>query len=384
MYQELKSYYEKNALQWLNEGRALFYQPIDHTGWGNKIRGLVGSFLFCLLTRRFFFMADEFLHYFIQSPFKFSWLPQDYPQSRELAKTAFLFIPPFRPDNWSDEFWNILCHQKIDDVPTTNPVIWYAESTSPHNALLINSNYKNFFELLGLNTTNKMQVIAQLTTLLLFKFRKIWLTKKSDVCVQQKIRFDDSNHRFIGVQYRSFIDVKEYSSQKRNEQFVEFLNKVLQKLTEFIKNNERPNIFVSSDYSEFTIKLKHSLEKMGAVYSSNLEVILTGGTYSEKKPNLFQKIVTKITNKIKDYFPHSPKLNFRKLPISDHFAEKKVRKKAFPIIDWLILGECDVIISPFTSYAIFAAARTGNRAQLYKIDPYNQIFSEMNDETYLF
>jgi hypothetical protein len=178
--------------------------------------------------------------------------------------------------------------------------------------------------------------------------------------------------------------VKEYSSQKRNEQFVEFLNKVLQKLTEFIKNNERPNIFVSADYSEFTIKLKHSLEKMGAVYSSNLEVILTGGTYSEKKPNLFQKFVTKITNKIKDYFPHSPKLNLRKLPISDHFAEKKVRKKAFPIIDWLILGECDVIISTFTSYAIFAAARTGNRAQLYKIDPHNQIFSELNDETYLF
>ena len=372
----IKTYYEENALNWLKEGRALFYQPIDHTGFGNKIRGLVGSFVFCLISRRFLFLADDLLNCIFDSPFKFSWNASTQKYAKSLARKAEKLSPPLRPDNWSDEFWSKVSHEKLENFPESN-VVWYTESTSFYDALLTNLQYETFYKNFELDPENKLSTVGCFSSLLLSKVRTIWLNEKKSYEMQSSSSWSDRNTPRIGIQFRSFVDMA-----TRRSDFEDFLEHLkTEALPMFLKKYEKVQFFVTTDNQNLTNELDFFLRNFGTTWISSFPVVLTGAN-SRSGKSLFDKLIAKLLQKINVENKEKPKI--KRFYTTDNFLKKQLGNKVYPILDWLILGDCDVLVSTFTSYAVFAAARMGNRAKLYKIDPQNKFFGLPNGENYLF
>lgn len=373
----IKKYYESQALDWLKQGRVLFYQPADNTGFGNKLRGLVGAFVFALLSKRFFFMCDEFVHAFFESPFIFSWLSQEYQEAKTLAQKAIKLSPPLRPDNWSEKFWQFVSKELIEGFPQDTSV-WYTESTSFYDALLGNKQYEALFLSFGMDPGNKVATVGSFSSLLLGKLRPVWRERQKQLLNVAPEMWRQAGTTRVGVQYRSFVDLKGDSSKDFSQFTSHLVNICLPKLKE-----KHPSLafFLTTDKAKLTATLESMLKSFGQVWTAGFEVVLTGD-HSKKSVPIWKRLI----NKLKRWLipQKEARLQVRSFTMKDKKIAKQVGSKSLPILEWLVLGESDIVVSSFTSFAVFAAARLGNKAQLYKIDPRNDTYGRPEGAGYLF
>ena len=153
-----------------------------------------------------------------------------------------------------------------------------------------------------------------------------------------------------------------------------FLKNVREAISdEFRDGMPRPSIYVLTDDPKVTSIFSRGLSDIGQIASWPHRTIHTGGI-NAGAAHFVERALTKLFGERMRGFD----LLFW-LP-----AAIRPRPHTSVLAEWLLLGECRIIYSTFSSFSVFAAARTGNSAQLMRYDAEKCILVRMKNEEYFY
>jgi hypothetical protein len=354
--------------------RYIIYKPEDQTGWGNIIRGLNAVFSLALALRRILIVEDMYILTFFNPPEGISWHFTDFLTEEDLTDNTKKINLYLRPDNWSNDEWNFWTNDNISDR-YIEKIIIYNESTSICSAIHNNPNYSNVWKECFSECDSKMNRLGSITEFLLSNPKTEFL----EAVLKYKKKMGIINvldKEIIGIQFRSFFDAKS-CNMPFMEKFAEEAFKVVNDYIEKI-NKKRLHIFITAD----SIKAMKYFKRR--FYNYNVHLGLNRVIHISESPYpILNKTIIFLKKNLNKLFKKIFQVIIFK-SFNTRLTEKYIFKHyRFPIIEWFILSECDAIISTFTSYSIYAAARRNNKQYLYKIDYKDNCVGVLNEERYI-
>lgn len=331
--------------------RFVLYQDGDCTGWGNKLRGICSAFLLALATDRILLMDYPLMLEYFDSPEGIEWDFEKYKLLfREESK---VYIDPCH----KPEEMEMLANANLTTAfPET--FIIHEQGNTFDEAIAANPFYTGKLrKLFGNNYTSRQEIIGQIAQFLMQK-PSTWFVNAVDQKKKQLGLSDNS--ATIAVQFRVFYDDKQANS-KYIEGFVSKLHYLVENEFKMLSCSQPLQFFITTDQINVKLRLAKALFRWGKVMYDTEPVVHTGIDKYPRVSSLLKK-----TNRMLGL----QNLRFRKLP------------PLSAMVDWYILGECDVLISTMTSYAIMAGARLGNRKINYKIACDHEYCGVLTEEEY--
>jgi len=297
MSKKIIEYYKQNCLY---SHQNVVYQQVDSSGYGNQCRGMLSCFLLALILKRRFILDCCMIQTYFESPVEFDW------NKKNIDFADILKINPLVDKN----MLNIIENSNLDMLKNTTTLLHYNGNAFVIH-LLNNIHLKDIlYELFNTNLNNEITPI--LTNILLNNPKNIFLDKINEK--KKYINFADNNRFKIVIQYRTFYDI---GSTNMNifPIFIKYVEDTLEKQYK-IKN---PQIFVATDNLNLTKNIVEKFSKIGYECIFNNSSIIH-------------------TNIIKTNSNDMISIN--------------------PMIDWWLIGECNTLFTTFTTFSIFASART--------------------------
>eukprot|EP00002_Diphylleia_rotans_P039220 TRINITY_DN9048_c0_g1_i1.p1 TRINITY_DN9048_c0_g1~~TRINITY_DN9048_c0_g1_i1.p1 ORF type:complete len:412 (-),score=17.50 TRINITY_DN9048_c0_g1_i1:589-1824(-) len=309
--------------------RYMIYRQKDGTGWGNQMRGLISAFNIAILTKRIllvdvpcfhdnftprqgldFRLSPKLMERLKRMPAQYAWIkPTKQIQIHSPSLTAeyeYRFQELWTVPGWSE--LSLKSADLNDDIPS--PYWVSSVGVSIDHGITSNTHYQNLIQFLY-GTRSRYLKTMMLGKYLLGDIKKILSVQVQNF--KQEIGLNlEKNIPYMTLQYRSFVDSK--TKNNRESQFISCANRIL----EFIKNRYQ-SIYLATD-------------------DEPLRNVLT------KRIN-YTNILTK-----QNMFVHSGR-----------------NKNCIHggMIDWILLGEGEGIITTGTSFAVSAIARRGGLMAAY-------------------
>jgi hypothetical protein len=162
----------------------------------------------------------------------------------------------------------------------------------------------------------------------------------------------------IGVQFRTFYDIGS-PNLKYLDLFIKSLENFLEKDLDDIDISNHLIFYITTDDPNATIKIASALEKYGGVAFDKAIFKHTG------EPVFLNRLLTKLDRLVFQKNSYIEEVDWYTLiPL-----EWRRRPQYQSISDWYLLGECDLLISTFTSFMATASGRVGHQKPVYKFDP---------------
>lgn len=349
----------------VNHGFVL-YRPTDGTGWGNRLRGLTLCHLLARATGRSLYVDDVLINEHFDSPFEIDWTWSRAPASLKTSATTKL-RPRLSPSDWDQAAWE--SYQRDDLNSIFSGTNWELNAgLSFADALLLNPLYLTCWESMGLDPHDKIQWMGKAVSELLRKpsSKFLRMVKKA----RKNYALTESLSSLVGVQFRSFYDAG-FTNSKFQGPFIEGVVENLGARSEIGPKSRI--IYLTTDDPTITNAFKQKLCHLGRVITPPIgKTIHTAGD-----TNHIFHFINRVLRKV---FRIEKPLDFWML-IPEPW---RYRSEGRVLTEWYLLGECNVLFSTFTSFAVFGAARRGNQAELWKFDLTRLVFSVLSNEDYLF
>lgn len=331
--------------------RFVVYQDGDCTGWGNKLRGICSAFLLALVTDRILLIDYPLMLEYFDPPEGIEW---DFAKYKLLFRDeSKVYIDP--------------CHkpEEMEMLANANLTAAFPETFIIHEqgntfdeAIVANPFYAaKLSKLFGHSYTSRRETIGQIAQFLMQK-PSGWFVKAVE---QKKAELGLSNNcATIAVQFRVFYDDR-LANLKYLESFVSKLHHLVENEFKMLSRSQPLQFFITTDRTNVKLRLAKALSPWGQAIYDTEPVVHTGIDKHLRISSFLKKAVRTLGLQ---------KLRFRK------------RQPLSAMIDWYILGECDVLISTMTSYAIMAGARLGNQKANYKIACDREYCGLLTEEEY--
>ncbi|MCU0544510.1 MAG: hypothetical protein MUE44_20465 [Oscillatoriaceae cyanobacterium Prado104] len=331
--------------------RFVVYQDGDCTGWGNKLRGICSAFLLALVTDRILLIDYPLMLEYFEPPEGIEW---DFAKYKLLFRDeSKVYIDP--------------CHrpEEMEMLATVNLTAAFPETFIIHQqgntfdeAIVANPFCAaKLRKLFGNSYASRREKFGQIAKFLMQK-PSSWFVDAVD---RKKQQLGLSNNcATIAVQFRAFYD-DQLANLKYVENFVSKLHHLVENEFKMLSRSQRLQFFITTDQINVKLRLANVLFPWGQVMYDTEPVVHTG-IDRHLRISTFLKRVKRTLG-----LQH---LRFRK------------RQPLSAMIDWYILGECDVLISTMTSYAIMAGARLGNQKANYKIACDGEYCGLLTEEEY--
>lgn len=359
-YQEIYNYYKINP----NQSRFILFEPRDQSGWGNRLRGLTLCILFAIATRRVLVIHDFLLEEHFLAPEGCSWKYRDWKK----LLTSFSIQPNIMnlhlsPYDWNQEEWLSYANESMDAL-FPGKVVVLRQSIGFFDQLIINPHYKALWLSLGLNPESKTQWLGSLINDFLnrptpkLKYKYDRFLRRISIDLQKP---------FALVQFRTFYDVG--SPQKKLvKSFIKEIQRELLKIA-----YPDMQIYIATDDALVTKEIAQHLSKNGNIIVSPTKVVHTGSLH-----NGWELVLERVLNKI-----FGKKFAF--LDFWGWLPEyKRPRPHTAILAEWMFYGNASIVFSSFTSYIVYAMARTGNIAIMYRFDPETELVELLSNEKYFF
>jgi len=345
--------------------RFIVFEPLDQSGWGNRLRGLTLCLLFALATRRILVVHDFLIEEHFLAPEGCSWKFKKWADS-----LASMRIEPdvmdlhLSPSDWNQEEWLLYASESMDSLYPSK-IVFLRQSVGFFDQLIANPHYGELWESLGLNVHSKIEWLGSLINA--FLNRPAHRLRREYDSFIRKIPVD-ANRPLAVIQFRTFYDV---GAPQKNlvDSFTEGVRRELAK----IKSRDI-QIFVATDDFAVTKEIGRRLsDDVGSVIVSPTKVVHTGSLHNGWELVL-ERMLAKIFN--------------RKFSFFDFWAWLpeywRPRPHTAVLAEWMFYGKASMVFSTFTSYVVYAMARTGNNAELCRFDPETRLIETLNDEKYYF
>lgn len=338
-----------NLLTWNTPNmKYILYRPTDQTGLGNRLRGLTLCYAISLVTGRRLLVDDYLITEYFRAPPGQDWTVESGLHRRQPSWLVLQL--KLSPENWDSDAYNAYSSRDLNEF-LQEEVVEIAQGASFIEALIGNPNYRDRWIALGLDPDRPLEWIGRLVERLLARPKAKLLHAVERL--KRELHWDSAEGARVGVQYRTFFDIGS-PHLPAVPAFIDALRLHLP------ATGSRRWFFLTTDESAATDSIGAFLENLGEVHTvERRKTIHTGYTYRGWSEFLF-KVVRKVWPAIRpdrfDLWRLLPE-SLRERPQSKVFAE------------WYLLGECDHLISTFTTFAEFAAARRGNVAELIRFDP---------------
>lgn len=346
------------------ERRYMLYHPTDHTGWGNKIRGLMLSQLLALATRRLLVVRDVLLQEFLRPPEGCEW---DYRAwRRELkawtAETRTIELH-LTPENWNEAEWQAYGTASMDEL-FPERVLVVREGTGFTDQLIRNPRYAGLWQSLGLDTTSKLSWVGTLGLAFLNRPSPKLRRRTERLRTRLGLRPGD---RFGVLQFRTFFDI----GSPRKALVANFLAEARRVLAE--ERLEGLPLLIATDDAAVTRELARALKEVGPTLVARTPVVHTGYLHTGLL-RLVERVLRRLLG--------------REVWFGDLWAwlppPWRPRPHTAVLAEWTLYGDATLALSSFTSFAAYAMARTGNKAALYRFDAKTKRIEPLRNEHYFF
>jgi hypothetical protein len=243
-------------------------------------------------------------------------------------------------------------------------IVYLRQSVGFFDQLIANPQYRDLWESLGLNIHSKIEWLGSLINA--FLNRPTHKLRKKYEGFIRKISVDTDRPLAV-IQFRTFYDV---GSPQKNlvDSFTEGV------LRELAKTTSRDiQIFVATDDIAVTKEIGRRLSEVGNVIVSPTKVVHTGSLHNGLEL-VMERILAKVFR--------------RKFSFFDFWAwlpeYYRPRPHTAVLAEWMFYGRAALVFSTFTSYVVYAMARTGNNARLFRFDPETRLVETLSDAKYYF
>ena len=344
--------------------RFVLFQPRDGCGWGNKLRGLTLSFVFALCTKRILVVNDYLITEHILPPDGTDWSMKGWKAELGKLSGSRQMDLRLRPDDFDAAAWRRYETESMDSLFPERLII-LTQGVSFIDALLRNPNHEPFLRTCGIDTTSKLSWLGIICGYLLARpTEKLRHAVKK---VSRKLAFP--SHVNFGIQFRTFYDIGGPNLKHLHS----FLAGVKEDLVNERKAEAKPTIYVLTDDPQVTKRVSEELKDFGQTICWSHHTIHTA-EINQGLGRLIERVLVKLVGTRAQDFD----LLFW-LP-----SQWRPRPQSSVLAEWFLLGECSRIYSIFTSFAAFAAARTGNSSILMRYDTERRVVETMTNEKYFF
>lgn len=344
--------------------RFLVFYPKDRSGWGNKVRGLTFCFLFSLCTRRLLVVRDFLIVEHFKPPEGTNWSIARWKRVIKSRNDMRVLNLRLRPDNWDDAAWANYESQSMDDL-FPESVLVLDEAVSFADAIVANARYAQLLNEIGIDRDSKISWVGALCEELLSHPTDKLLRKVKKIT--RRVGFPAE--RPVGIQFRTFFDIG--SPKKRF--LSSFIASVGLTMESQIDNAKKQKFYVITDDRDASAEISKAILRFGHVITTSRKTIHTGGLHVGIQA-LIERPLLKLFGECARGFDFYFWLPVRMRP----------RPHTWVLAEWYLLGECDPIYSTFTSFGVFAAARRGNRARLWKFEEKTGAVAPLADDSYFF
>jgi hypothetical protein len=174
----------------------------------------------------------------------------------------------------------------------------------------------------------------------------------------------------VGVQFRTFYDI----GSPWMKYLEPFINNANERILAPLRQTNSLVLLVTTDSPSALERMATEIGRDGDVLVISRKLFHTGTTNTGLL-RFLEKALKKSRLVPRDSYLDLNKLLPRAI---------RYRRHLNILADWYALGECDVLISTFTSFAAFGAARTGNKAVLWMIDSEHDYCGPLDDKHYGF
>lgn len=367
----LSSYYNHIYNQILNKKlpqKFVVYKAGDRTGWGNKLRGIYSTFLLALVTNRIFLIDYPLFTEIFNPPDNLDWSFNKFKGLLNRGASKLYLDPPSLP-----ELWDILSHEDLEKA-FPQDFLFYTQGNTFDFPLVGNFYYSEQLKAIFGNSQSQMNTAGQVLSFLMQHPDPFFVNKVG----QQRAKYQLTNvTKNIAVQFRTFYDIGSPNLEYLGN-FIEGLQNLLKQQLEDCKDGKEFRFFITTDDLSTTQKLANVLSSYGSVIFDQAPVVHTG------EPSMFNRILTKFY-RIGLQLARKNTYTIPELDLNVILPQRlRDRPQYSAIVDWYLLGECDLMISTMTSYAVSASARVNHCQELYKFD-FNAsgFFTPLADENYL-
>jgi hypothetical protein len=344
--------------------RFIVFEPQDQSGWGNRLRGLTLCLLFSLATRRILVVHDFLIEEHFLAPEGCSWKYRDWEEalgsSRNETQVMDLHLSP---SDWNEEEWRSYANESMESLYSAKIVV-LRQSVGFFDQLIANPYYKDLWESLELDTRSKISWLGSLTQAFLNRPTPKLENRHNNFI--RKISLD-MNRPVAIVQFRTFYDI----GAPQKNLVIYFIEEVRRELAK--RESQDIQIFIATDDLEATRSISQSLSDMGTVIVSPTKVVHTGSLHNGWELVL-EKILAKLFHRSCSFFDF-----WAWLP-----EYWRPRPHTAVLAEWMFYGRAEAAYSTFTSYMVYAMARSGNKAPLFRFDPDTRRLEKMSNEKYYF
>ncbi len=341
--------------------RFMVFEPLDRTGWGNRLRGLTLAILMALATKRILVIKDFLIEEHFDPPEGCLWRYRDWRQQLSIIADRQTMDLHLQPTNWNQEEWESYATESMDTLFSARVVV-LQESIGFFDQLIRNPHYQEVWKACGLDTTSKLAWLGQVTSALLERPTSR-MRRKYDAFLRRL----GPNPPDVLIQFRTFYDIGSPNAGLIDD----FVNGVKTTLAGGFETFR--SLYIATDSTVASERIGRELSNEFAVVVSKTEVVHTGALHTGWE--LFaERLLTKLFRRsfhFLDFWFWLPE-SWRPRPHTNVLAE------------WMYYGTCSMAFSTFTSFTVYAMARSGNQARLLRFDPQTRKFGPMTDDKYLF
>lgn len=344
--------------------RFILLQPRDGCGWGNQLRGLTLCMIFAVCSRRIMVVDDFLLEEHFLPPEGTDWSIRRWQKALSRISDRRVMNLHLRSEDFDAREWKEYETQNLDALFPESLII-LNQSIGFIDAIFRNPHYKPFLKGLGFDIDSKLSWLGSICEYLFS--RPSPRLKRAVERLSKK--FELQAPPDIGIQFRSFYDVG-FSNAKHVNAFIEGARKIVASSS---FGSVAPRIFVTADHPAATRHISLGLMNVGSVLSWPHRPVHTAemsGWISRQ----IEKVLTRLLGdsaRGKDPFAWLP---------------RRIRhgSQTMVLAEWFLLGDCRMILSIFSSFAVFAAARTGNSAALWRFDTESGAFAPLRNKEYFY
>lgn len=343
--------------------RFLVFEPLDRTGWGNRLRGLTLGILMAVATRRILVLKDFLLEEHFDPPEGCLWRYGEWKKRLRVTETEVQVMDlHLQPSNWNQTEWEAYRTESME-VLFPARVVYLRESIGFFDQLVANPLYQAVWQACALPVESKIAWLGLVTEAFLDRPRP-----------RLQRHYQKFLRRWSGqllpnvlVQYRTFYDIGSPNSGA----VAKFIEGVLGVLASHAPRS--PHVYVATDSVEATRRIGEGLSKHATVSLSQTKVVHTGSLHNGWEL-LAERGLSRLFHRefhFFDFWFWLPEA-WRPRPHTSILAE------------WMFMGTCEVVFSTFTSFTVYAMARSGNRAKLFRFDTETGALGPLTGDKYFF
>jgi len=300
-------------------------------------------------TKRILVVKDFLIEEHLLPPAGCRWSHREWKQQlrRGLSETRVMELH-MATHKFDQQEWDTLGRESME-ILFPERVVVLQESIGFFDQLIANPHYRDLWDSLGIQPADKLAWIGLVTSQFLSR-----PTTKLSFEVERLRRRTEKGSLSEGclVQFRTFYDVGSPN--------LKVLSSFLEELERFVRSLSTPPRFfyVATDSNEATSAICDRISGYGRVIPSPTRVVHTGGMHVGWE-DLLERGLRKLFRRefyFVDWWSWLPSL-LRPRPHTGVVAE------------WFLMGELGTAVSTFTSFSVYAMARTGNRSRLLKFFP---------------